>query len=278
MNDQEILGLRDKVAVVTGAGQGIGRAIALLLAKAGANVVAVDIDATGAKDTARAVTKLDRKSMAITADVTKLAEVKAMVKQVVSKLGSVDILINNVGGRAGYDYTWTEEVDEKQFYDVLDISLKSTFFCSTECAKIMMKHGKGGAIVHIGSLSGHIAAVRHAIYGAAKAGVMQMAMTMAVEWGPYGIRVNVVSPGSTLTPRFQVENTPDAQAGLAQATPLARIGRAEDVAGAVLYLVSDMASFVTGQCITVDGGVSVNRSNPHPNLASNIPPKHPVKA
>jgi NAD(P)-dependent dehydrogenase (short-subunit alcohol dehydrogenase family) len=205
-------GLQDKVAIVTGAGQGIGRACALALAQGGCHVACAEIVDSTCNETADAVLGLGRRAAALPTDVTKIQEIQRMVRETESQLGPVDILANVVGGPAGYDYTWAVDVDGRQWQAIMDLSLKATFFCSTTVAKAMMRRGSGGSIIHIGSMAGIHASVRSLAYGAAKAGVMHLAKSMAVEWGRHGIRVNSVAPGTIVTARIGARRTPEEQA------------------------------------------------------------------
>jgi len=279
LNQFTLPGLKDKVAIVTGAGQGIGRACALALAQGGCHVACAEIVEATCDDTANEVRKLGRSAAALTTDVTSVEQIKRMVRQTQRELGPIDVLVNVVGGPAGYDYTWAVEVDERQWQAIMDVSLKATFFCSTAVARTMVRRGTGGSIIHIGSMAGIHASVRSLAYGAAKAAVMHLTKSMAVEWGRHGIRVNTVAPGTIVTGRIGARRTAGEQAKrialLSDSVPLGKLGQPEDIAGAVVWLASDLASFVTGQTIVVDGGVTANSPKPHSGMTTNLPPKMP---
>ena len=247
-----------------------------MLARAGCHVAAAEIVAETCRQTAEEVLAIGRRSLQLNLDVSDVPSIERMVEQTTAALGSIDILVNVVGGPAGYDYTWSVDVTEAQWQAVMDLSLKSTFFCSNAAAKQMMTQGTGGCIVNIASISGMHASVRNAPYGAAKSGVMHLTRSMAVEWGHKAIRANCVVPGTVLTSRFGGQSSSKLrtrrEALLAGYTPLGRLGSPEDVAGAVVWLCSDLASFVTGQAIVVDGGVTANSPKPHGGMDTNAPP------
>ena len=251
--------LDEKVAIVTGAGQGIGQAIALLLAKEGATIVVNDVNLEEANKVADEITAMGRQAKAIKADVTNIREVNQMVKQTVADFQKIDILVNNAGIAVE-----TEIVDlpESEWDKQIDIDLKGVFLCCQAVAKEMIKQ-KQGKIVSIASLAGHEgqAIPKLGAYCAAKAGVLQLTSVLALELGRYNINVNAVSPGVTVTPlvRELLKTHVDLLSGQLKAVPLRQAGEPraadpEDQANAVLFLVSPESDYISGQAIMVDGG------------------------
>ncbi len=247
----DLLGLRDRVAMVVGAGRGIGRSSALLLARAGCHLALVDIDDAQAKELAEEVRGVGREAIALHADVTVASEAADAVAQTVEALGRVDVLANIVG-----QSTWTPllEMDQSAWHDDLRDNLVQHFNVARPAAARMIEQGDGGSIVSIASVSGLFAAPRHAAYGAAKAGLIALVKSMAHEWAEHGIRVNAVAPGGVLTERFQA--LIDAGTANPDAETMARLAEPDDIGGAVLMLSSILARKVTGQTLVVDGGSS----------------------
>lgn len=238
-------------ALVTGASQGIGKGIALELARAGCNV-AVNYyeDPHRAAETVSEIEALGRQACAVRADVRQAREVAAMVAEVVTRLGGLALLVNNAGVQ-----TWGPFLDttEEEWDQVVDTNLKGVFLCSQAAARHMKDHG-GGAIVNIGSGCNKVPFPDLAAYTASKGGVEMLTKVMAVELGPFGIRVNCVAPGAIEIERTRLES-PDYGRKWGRVTPLGRVGTPADVAKTVVYLASEDASFVTGQTLWVDGGV-----------------------
>jgi NAD(P)-dependent dehydrogenase (short-subunit alcohol dehydrogenase family) len=247
----DLLGLRDRVAIVVGAGRGIGRSSALLLARAGCHVALVDIDEAQANALAEEVRVVGREAIALHADVTVLAEAADAVAQTVAALGRVDVLANIVGRS-----TWVPllEMESSAWADDLRDNLVQHFNMARPAAARMIEQGDGGSIVSIASVSGLFAAPRHAAYGAAKAGLVALVKSMAHEWAEHRIRVNAVAPGGVLTERFQA--LIDAGTANPDAETMARLAEPDDIGGAVLMLSSVLARKVTGQTLVVDGGSS----------------------
>jgi NAD(P)-dependent dehydrogenase (short-subunit alcohol dehydrogenase family) len=247
----DLLGLRDRVAIVVGAGRGIGRSSALLLARAGCHVALVDIDEAQANALAEEVRVVGREAIALHADVTVLAEAANAVAQTVAALGRVDVLANIVGRS-----TWVPllEMESSAWADDLRDNLVQHFNMARPAAARMIEQGDGGSIVSIASVSGLFAAPRHAAYGAAKAGLVALVKSMAHEWAEHRIRVNAVAPGGVLTERFQA--LIDAGTANPDAETMARLAEPDDIGGAVLMLSSVLARKVTGQTLVVDGGSS----------------------
>lgn len=245
--------LKGKVAIVTGAGRGIGRAIALILAKEGADIVIADIDLQSAGKAVDEVKSLGRQAQAVKVDVSKSDEVNQMVEQAMSSFKRIDILVNNAGinpmGPA-------LEESEAQWDSTMAINLKGTFLCSQAVARQMVKQ-KQGKIVNIASLSGHRGIPGMVSYCTSKAGVLHLTRVLAVEWAKYNINVNAVAPGLTITELHdKVPGGPEAyRRERKKAVPLRRLNEPVDVANVVLFLASSESDNITGQGIVIDGGV-----------------------
>ena len=242
--------LNDKVALVTGAAQGIGKAVAILLARNGADMVVSDVNLEKAGETAKEIEAIGRKAMAIRVDVAHLGDVEQMVDAVLEGFGRIDILVNNAGiTRDKLILRMTEE----DWDAVLSINLKGTFNCTKAVVKQMSKQ-RSGKIVNIASVSGEMGNAGQANYSASKAGVIGLTKTIAREFAQRGINVNAVAPGYIQTP--MTETLPDkVKEELRRMIPLERLGLPEDVAEAVLFLVSETSSYITGQVLNVNGGI-----------------------
>jgi len=244
--------LEGKVALVTGGGQGIGKAIVLALAKKGASVVIADIDLESADKVADEAGKFS-KAVAKKADVSSETDVKRLVKETLEEFGRIDILVNN----AGIDLKLpTEEVTVEQWQRVMDINLKGAFLCAQAVGKEMIKN-RSGKIINIASVAGHSPVPRMAAYNASKAGVLLLTKTLAVEWAQYNINVNSISPGVTetsLLSRLRMEN-PEAIKAREKRIPLGRVAQPEDIAQVAIFLASSASDNITGEDIKSDGGM-----------------------
>jgi 3-oxoacyl-[acyl-carrier protein] reductase len=248
--------LDNKVALVTGAARGIGKEIALTLAREGADIVGNALNAPNLDILAAEVEKLGRRALPVTADISKKAEVDRMVDKAIAAFGRIDILVCNAGITRFAPFL---EMSEDDWDAVIAVDLKGTFLCGQAVAKHMVacKYGK---IVNVSSLSG--VGARNptmANYAASKAGVNNLSRVMALALGEHGINVNVVAPGVIRTEMGLSRRTPEQYAAYLdlyrQQTALRRVGEAADIANAVLFLASDDSSFITGQVIVSDGGV-----------------------
>ena len=257
-----VFGLEGKVAIVSGAGQGVGRSCALLFAKVGAKVAVVDMDGDLAKKVAEEVKATGGQALPITADLREPAQVTAMVAAADKGLGRVDVMVNNVGGTGGRVGKLVHDLDLETWDYVMGRNLRTNFLCSQACVKLWLERKVKGAIVNVSSLSGVRASVRNGAYGAAKAGVIHMTQTMAIELAPHGIRVNCVAPASINTPNAMRSQDPARVAAVGKAIPLGGLCQPEDVAGMVVALSSDLARFVTGQTLNCDGGLSCTTMRP----------------
>jgi glucose 1-dehydrogenase len=242
--------LNGKVAIVTGAGSGIGHAIAERFAAAGASVC---VNYLGYEDEAKALAQRLPRAIAVKADVSKVAEVQALVDATVKQLGPIDVLVNNAGLERSAPFL---DMDEASWDVVLDVDLKGAFLCAQACGRVMRDSGKGGSIVNISSIHEDVAFPGFTSYCAAKGGLRMVMRNAALELAPFGIRVNNVAPGAIATPiNAKTLNDPDRVALLQRIIPLARMGRPEEVAEVALFLASDASSYVTGSTYYVDGGM-----------------------
>ncbi len=242
--------LSGKVALVTGAAQGIGKAIALLLARNGADIAVSDINLEKAEETAKEISAIGPKAMAVKVDVANLSDVERMVEGILEKLAKIDILVNNAGiTRDKLVLRMTEE----DWDAVLGVNLKGTFNCTKAVLRHMAKQ-RSGKIVNIASVVGEMGNAGQANYSASKAGVIGLTKTIAKEYAQRGINVNAIAPGYIETP--MTEALPEkAKEELRKLIPMERLGRPEDVAEAVLFLVSEESSYITGQVLNVNGGI-----------------------
>ena len=242
--------LRDRVAVVTGAGRGIGRAIALVLAREGAKVCLVDIDAERLEAVQAEIAGTGREALTLLCDITKMSQVMERMGWIKETVGRVDILVNNAGIiRRGTIETVTEEDWDR----VIEVNLKGTFNCCKAVVEMMKKQGYG-KIVNVSSIAGKLGDITSAPgYGPSKAGVDALTKTLARQLAQYGVNVNGVSPHAIET-EMSAQWPEQRRKEIIASIPLGRLGRPEDVAEAVLFLASDDASFITGEILDVNGG------------------------
>ncbi|MDI2111922.1 SDR family oxidoreductase [Commensalibacter nepenthis] len=249
----ELFSLAGQNAFVTGAGSGIGQKIALYLAKAGANVGCFDLpNSVGLADTAEQVKKLGRQSIRLTGDVTNPDDLEKAVNQVETELGNLSLAVNCAGIANANP---AEEMSIEQWQRLYDINVKGLFLSCQAEARLMLKHGRG-SIVNIASMSGVIVnrGLMQAHYNSAKAAVIHMTKSMAVEWAERGVRVNAISPGYTATPMNIRPEMVDQMKQFASETPMQRIAEPDEMAGPAIFLLSEAASFCTGVNLLVDGG------------------------
>ena len=235
---------------MTGAAQGIGKAVALLLAQKGADIIVSDINLEKAEETAKEIETLGRRAMAIRANVAVVEEVEKMVQAIMERFGQIDILVNNAGiARDKLILRMTEE----DWDAVLNVNLKGTFNCTKAVVRHMSKQ-RNGKIVNIASVVGEMGNAGQANYSASKAGVIGFTKTIAREFASRGINVNAIAPGYIETPMTEV--LPEkAKEELKRMIPMERLGQPEDVAQAAFFLVSEASSYITGQVINVNGGI-----------------------
>jgi NAD(P)-dependent dehydrogenase (short-subunit alcohol dehydrogenase family) len=245
--------VENKVALVTGAGSGIGRATAMTFAKEGAKVVVADVSAEGGNETVKLIKEAGGEAIFVQADVSKTSEVEALVEKVVETYGRLDCAHNNAG--IGGAVALTSEYAEEDWDHVIDVNLKGIWLCMKAEITQMLKQG-GGAIVNTSSVFGMIGAPNYSAYSASKLGVSGLSKTGALEYAQQGIRINSICPGVIRTPMIEglINVYPQLEAQLIAQEPIGRMGRSEEVAEAVVWLCSERASFVTGIDMDVDGG------------------------
>jgi gluconate 5-dehydrogenase len=255
MSIPALFDLTGKIALVTGASRGLGRAFAVTLAGAGADV-AVTSRTAGALDETRAeIEKLGRRCLPVVLDVLRPESISAAVGSVGAHFGRVDILVNNAGcniRKPALDVTWDD------WNTVLDTNLRGPFFVAQEVARGMIAQGRG-RIINIGSVTSVAGYAGLGPYGASRGGIRQLTMSLAADWGPHGVTVNCLAPGwfKTTQNAMMYEDQSWVEY-LTERIPLRRTGRTGDLDGALLFLASDASAYVTGQTLLVDGGISVN--------------------
>jgi 2-hydroxycyclohexanecarboxyl-CoA dehydrogenase len=242
--------LEDKIAIVTGAGQGIGRAIADKLAAEGATVVVTDLDEASAKQTAAGLPG----AVAIRADVTDRQDVQTAVDRVMQQFGRVDVLVNNAGWDKASPFVDSDPADWDR---AIAVNLYGVLHTCKAVLPIMAGQG-GGAVVNLGSDAGRVGSSGEAVYSAAKGGVIAFTKSLAREMARHQVRVNCVCPGPTDTALFASFAGPKLREALTKAIPFRRLGQPADVANVVAFLASDQAAFVTGQTISVSGGLTMS--------------------
>jgi NAD(P)-dependent dehydrogenase (short-subunit alcohol dehydrogenase family) len=244
--------LRDRAAIVTGGGQGIGHALALGLAREGAHVVVADIQEERALGTAGEVQRLGRRGLGLKVDVSDLREISRLVERTLEELGRIDILVNNAGIALPTPFLETSEADWDR---IMEVNLKAAFFCSQAVARVMVHQG-GGKIVNLASTSSFVAGRQEVPYAISKAGVWMLTAAASAELAPYHIHVNAIAPGLIKTPLTEKHfPSPEAlDARVKAKAPMGRAGSPQDLVGAVVFLCSDEADYVTGHTLVVDGG------------------------
>jgi NAD(P)-dependent dehydrogenase (short-subunit alcohol dehydrogenase family) len=254
MNIYDIYDIKGRKAVVTGAGKGIGKVLAIALAESGCDVALLGLHRGNLEEVTDVIKKMGRNSITIQSDVSKKDDVKKAFAKIGKEFGRLDILVNNAGISIQKP---VEEMPEEDWCRIIDINMKGVFLCSQEAAHIMIPQ-KSGSIINIGSISARTVNVPQpqAVYNTSKAGVVMLTKTMAVEWAQYGIRVNAISPGymkteMTLSSMSHLFPTWEAL------TPMNRLGTPEELRGALIFLASDASSFITGHDLVIDGGYTI---------------------
>jgi 3-oxoacyl-[acyl-carrier protein] reductase len=247
------LGLAGKNVLVAGAGRGIGEACARMCAAAGARIAGLDRDAGRRDAVIEELRRSGAEAIPIECDVRRRAEVDQAVARAVESFGRVDVCIDVIG-----EARWGRVLDlsDEDWDDSFTLVLRHVFYLARAVGRQMLAQGSGGAIVSIASLSGLTAAPLHGAYGAAKAGLMALTKTLAVELATSAIRVNCVAPGAVRTPRLLEITTEERRAETARHVPLGRLAEPAEIASVVLFLASELSSYVTGQTIVVDGGAT----------------------
>jgi NAD(P)-dependent dehydrogenase (short-subunit alcohol dehydrogenase family) len=253
-NNNQEFSLAGKVALVTGAARGIGRACALALADAGADVILGLRDRSTGQDVLNQIQKMGRNALAVQMDATRLSEINSAVNEAMQTFSRIDILVNNAGiGKADL----VENVEEDDFDYVVSLNLKGTYFTSQAVGKIMIKQ-RQGRIINIGSQAGVVALKTESVYCITKAGIAHMTRCMALEWAQYNILVNCVAPTFIDTPGTEPElSDPEKKKAVIRRIPLGRIGDVMEVAKPVVFLASPAASLITGTTLLIDGGWTI---------------------
>jgi NAD(P)-dependent dehydrogenase (short-subunit alcohol dehydrogenase family) len=245
--------LEDKIALVTGAGAGIGRAVAETFAREGAHVVVADRDGEAAREVADAITKSNGSAQAETVDVTDTEQVKALMGRLAEKFGRLDVLVNNAGVGERSDF---RHLDDAAWDKVWKTNVDGTVRCAREAFDLLKASGKA-SIINLSSVMATKHTRQMSVYSATKGAVSALSRSLAVEYAPYGIRVNALCPGyveTALIGRYM--NNPMIAKALLTQTPLRRFGTPQDIANAALFLASDEAAYITGAGLDVDGGMS----------------------
>jgi 3-oxoacyl-[acyl-carrier protein] reductase len=251
--------LKDKVAIVTGSGRGIGEGIARRMAAEGAKVVIAELDERQAAASASQIRETTGEAIAMPTNVTRSADIDAMVAETLKRYGRIDVLVNNAGIRHA---TPIIEMQDREWHDTLATNLSGVFFCLRRVAQEMVKAGHGGTIVNIASVAGLRGFPNRAAYCVAKAGVILLTKVAALELAPHRIRVNAIAPGLIETPmtaRYASADDPDSKMmaeRIVSAIPLKRWGKPADIAAAAAFLASDEASYITGTTLVVDAGLT----------------------
>ncbi len=246
--------LTGKTALVTGAGRGIGREIARVLANAGADIIVAEFDAKTGKDAVKEMKSLGRNSFAVEVNVADPSSVKKMTESVYKKAKQIDILVNNAGVASNIP---VEDTSDDEYKRIMGINLDGVFYCCRDVGRKMLARGSG-TIVNIASMSGHVVndPQPQAPYNISKAGVIMLTKSFAAEWAKRGVRVNSVSPGyiKTEMTKLGMELNPTWKERWESMTPMGRVGDPSDVANAVWYLASDASRYATGTDLVIDGG------------------------
>jgi len=254
-----------EVAIITGAGSGIGRATSILFAEEGATVAVVDCSLASAQETTRMIEGAGGKAICIEADVSKAADVEDMVKATVDKCGQIDILFSNAG--ITRRFVATAECTEEEWDSIISVNLKGVFLCSKYVIPLMLAHG-GGAIINTASFAGLVAVPKTSAYCASKAGVILLTKAMALEYASHNIRVNCICPGGIRTGMTEswMPKDPIAQKRISEtSSPFGRMGHPEEVARVALFLACKDSSFVTGASLVVDAGMTAGMMSGSPS-------------
>ena len=244
-----------RVAFVTGASYGIGAACALALARDGFDVAVSELDPKSLAATVAKITAAGVRAVPVELDLRSLASIERAMKEVLAALGEVDVLVNSAGVTLGKPAL---EMTGEEWDWVLDVNLKGTFFMSQQMGRHLVATRRGGSIISVASTHGVIGFPTRSAYGISKGAIVQMTRMLAIEWAELGIRVNAIAPGTVETPTRKAffDANPGRREVMIQRVPLKRFGTAEEMAGAVAYLASPQAAYITGQTLLLDGGLT----------------------
>jgi glucose 1-dehydrogenase len=276
----ENMRLKNKLALITGAGKGIGEAIAIGFAKEGADIIINELHgATYAEDVVTRIRAMGRHAEVVYADISKVSEIRSMFAYIKEKYGRLDVLVNNAGITGWSDFF---ETDEAIFDKVMNLNVRGTLFCSIEAAKIMRENHLfdgntegvtmnrvGGSIINISTICAALSVKNLICYSTSKGGIHAMSAQMAVELAPYNIRVNTFGPGPINTER-NLKEDPDYRTNWGSVVPMQRTGEPEEMIGPSVFLASDESSYVTGQLFYVDGGWSVQGKFAESSMAAQL--------
>jgi NAD(P)-dependent dehydrogenase (short-subunit alcohol dehydrogenase family) len=260
--------LSGKIAVVTGAGGGIGRGIALALAEVGASLILLDRDERACRSVMNEVLSASGRAIAIACDVTLTESIAMAAERSLESVGPVDILVNNAGMQRPGNM---DDLTLEDWQAVLSVNLTGYFLCAQAFGSQMLQKGFG-SIIHVASISGHSPQGFSGAYSVSKSGIIMLSQQLATEWGPRGVRSNVISPGLIRTPMTKAfYDTPGVLEARCKLVPKRRIGEPQDIANAVVFLASDRADYITGEEITVDGGFTRTIMNVIPRPGFDLP-------
>ncbi len=248
--------LKEKVAIITGGGSGIGEVTARLFASEGAAVMVADINGPAGAAAAESINTEGGRATWAETDVTAGSSVEAMVRATLSTFGRLDILFNNAGIEG---YGTVIETDEASWDRIFAVHVRGAYLCSKYALPAMIDSGRGGVVINVSSVAGLVGVQNMAAYSAAKGAIISLTREMAADFAPYGIRVNCIAPGTTMTPlgkRLIENDTPERLAQRLSRYPLGRFGQPEEIARSILFLASDDSSYATGMCLVMDGGLT----------------------
>jgi NAD(P)-dependent dehydrogenase (short-subunit alcohol dehydrogenase family) len=249
--------LQDKVSIITGAGRGLGRTMALALAEAGSDIVLTARSRDQIEKVAGEISGLGRKGLPIPVDITNSTDIGHMVEKTVSEFGKIDVLVNNAGQIASFAHHKFEDIPEKEWMDLIQTNVNGTFLVSKVVVKTMLMQGKGN-IINIASTFGVKAMPTHTCYSVSKAAVIHMTKGMALEWADRGVRVNCIAPGSFELPGGDTnKNIAKVNDERRKRVPVGRLGRAEELGPLVVFLASSASDYMTGETVFIDGGLAV---------------------
>jgi NAD(P)-dependent dehydrogenase (short-subunit alcohol dehydrogenase family) len=249
--------IQDKVSIITGAGRGLGRVMALALAEAGSDIVLAARSPDQIERVADEIKALGRRTLSLQVDITNSADVGRMVDKTVSEFGKIDILVNNAGQTAAFAHHKFEDIPEKEWVDLIGTNVNGTFLVSKMVGKNMLDQGRG-KIINIASSFGAKAMPTRICYSVSKAAVIHMTRGLAIEWADRGIRVNCIAPGSFELPGGDTnKNIAKLNDERRKRVPMDRLGRAEELGPLVVFLASDASDYMTGETVFIDGGMAV---------------------
>lgn len=249
------LDLKDRIVFITGASRGLGEAIAIEFAKAGADLVLISRNQSALDTVAHSIKRKYRVNiLPLSTDITIKKEIERTIEEVLRVFGKIDVLVNNAGVTVKKDFF---EVSEKDWDYVLNINLKGAYLCSQVVGKQLIKQ-KYGKVINMASIGSQLALVHSSAYCASKGGLLQLTRALAVEWAPYNVNVNAIAPGYIETDmvREVMKKKAGLKKGIINRTPMGRLGKPEEISPAVVFLASDAASYITGTVLLIDGGMS----------------------